>query len=305
MDPGPNRATGESTRFYAPETLIVPPVFIGIFGLIAGSAIPDPGGRLIGIGAAALAVILSVAFLRTPYVAIVSPDGSLTFKALTRTIETSVARISRITFSSGNRGASSYGFEFDGSKARLGNRAGRALACDVVHQYPSVDAPARIRRIVQRDPGNVPGQSPMESTRQPATFTKSKRPFFVTPLAIILGVVAVVAIVFVEHALPRGPNVKLTTTQCAITAGGGQGFWAGTLVPLGPISQNSEVFVAWQEGGVALGYGTADVTAPIAKNQATPLAVHVYAPTPMRGSGPVSCSPVFKYDDFPAPPTGR
>jgi hypothetical protein len=132
---------GGTTRFYAVASIVAVPVFVVIFAMIARFALPDPSGRPVGIGAAVLALLLAVLFLRTPYVAIVSPDGSLTFKALTRTSETSISRISRIGLSTGARGASSWIFQFDGSTARLGDIGGRALARYVIDRNPTVEYP--------------------------------------------------------------------------------------------------------------------------------------------------------------------
>jgi hypothetical protein len=287
-------------RFYAVATMIAVPVFFVIFAMIARFALPDPAGRPVGIGAAVLALLFAVLFVRIPYVAIVSPDGSLTFKALTRTQETSVSRISRIGLSTGARGASSWIFQFDGSTARLGDIGGRALALYLVNLDPTIDAPSRIRRIADDNLRIGPWDSGIASAPQGVTVKQSERKPFVAPLAIILGLSAAVVIFFVVgHSLPRGPNVRLTTTQCTITSGGGQGYWTGTLDPLGPISQNSEVVVSWQRAGVTLWYGEVNVSAPIPENQTTPLAVHVYAQTPTPGSGAPSCSPVFKYDESP------
>jgi hypothetical protein len=134
-------AEGPHRRFYAVASIVAIPVFVGIFAVIARFALPDPSGRPIGIGAAVLALLFAVLFLRTPHVAIVSPDGSLTFKALTLTRETSVSRISRIGLSTGARGASSWTFQFDGSTARLGDIGGRALARYVIDRNPAVEYP--------------------------------------------------------------------------------------------------------------------------------------------------------------------
>jgi hypothetical protein len=146
LEAAPSHAAGlggeePNRRFYAVLMIVGVPVFVGIFVMIARSALPDPAGRPIGIGAAALALLLALVFLRTPYVAIVSPDGSLTFKALTRTKETSISRISRIELSTGANGASSCIFQFDGSTARLSDIGGSALARYVIDRNPAVEYP--------------------------------------------------------------------------------------------------------------------------------------------------------------------
>jgi hypothetical protein len=291
---------GEERRFYAVASMIATPVFVAIFAIIARSALPNAAGRPIGVGATVLAVLFAVLFLRTPYAAIVSADGSITFKAPARTKVTSISRIYRMRLSTGARGASSWIFEFDGTSERLGDRGGRGLALYLANLNPSIDAPPRIRRIINNNFQGAP-RDPRVSAPQTGAVTHNRR-WFVAVLAVIAGLYVAAAIFFfVDHALPGGPEVQLATTQCTITAGGSQGFWTGTLVPLGNISRNSEVVVSWQVAGATLWYGEVDVTAPIPKGQATPLSVHVYAQTPTPASGVPSCSPEFKYDESPVP----
>ena len=130
-------------RLYSVTTLIVPPVFVVFFILIAMSAIPDPAGRPIGIAAAVLAVLFAFFFSHRPYVAIVRHDGSLTFKALIGTKETAISRVSRIGLSAGARGTSSRIFYFDGTRAVLGDIGGSALARYVTERNATVGDPIR------------------------------------------------------------------------------------------------------------------------------------------------------------------
>ncbi len=132
---------GPQTRFYAVATIIAPPVFVVFFTLIAVSALPSRSGRAIGIVAAVLAILFAVTFSRRPYVAIVRPDGSLTFKALIGSTETAISRVSRISLRTGARGASSWIFEFDGTRALLGDIGGRGLARYVIERNPAVEHP--------------------------------------------------------------------------------------------------------------------------------------------------------------------
>jgi hypothetical protein len=122
-------------------TIIAPPVFVVFFTLIAVSALPSRSGRAIGIVAAVLAILFAVTFSRRPYVAIVRPDGSLTFKALIGSTETAISRVSRISLRTGARGASSWIFEFDGTRALLGDIGGRGLARYVIERNPAVEHP--------------------------------------------------------------------------------------------------------------------------------------------------------------------
>jgi hypothetical protein len=93
-------------RFYAVATIVAVPAFVVVCALIARYATPDPRARPIGIGALIFGVLMLLWGLITPYAAIVGPDGSLTFKALTRSVRTNVSRISRITLRTGGRGGS-------------------------------------------------------------------------------------------------------------------------------------------------------------------------------------------------------
>jgi hypothetical protein len=122
-------------------TIIAPPILVGGFGLFGLAALSDPKGRPIGIVLTAVAVLVALLASRTPYVAIVRPDGSLTFKALIGSKETSVSRVSRMRLSTGARGASSWIFQFDGTSARLGDIGGKALARYVIDHNPSVEYP--------------------------------------------------------------------------------------------------------------------------------------------------------------------
>lgn len=121
-------------------------VFTIVFVLIARFAIPDPGGRPIGIGAAILALATTYLAIRTPYVAIVAPDGSLTFKALTRASTTNLSAVYRITNRAAGRGGSTWSFYFDGGSAQMGGITGPDLARCIIAANPAVEYPPRLVR---------------------------------------------------------------------------------------------------------------------------------------------------------------
>lgn len=118
-----------------------------VFGCVADSLV-SAGQRPIGIVFLALAVGAAVVGLRVPYVAIASPDGSLSFKALTRTVTTNLSHVERITHKSGGGrgGGSTWVFYFDGTRAQLNNRGGRTLAGYVVDHNPQVEYPPSLDR---------------------------------------------------------------------------------------------------------------------------------------------------------------
>ena len=126
------------TRYYSMGTIIAPPIFLLFFTWIAVFAIPTQSGRPFGICAAVMAVFFALAFSRRPYVAILLPDRSLTFKALIGSKVTAISRITRIGLRTGGNGATSWIFEFDGTKATLGDIGGKALARHVMECNPAV-----------------------------------------------------------------------------------------------------------------------------------------------------------------------
>lgn len=101
---------------------------------------------MFGIAAAVFGLLLVAFLLRVPYVAIVSPDGTLTFKALTGSTTTQVSRINRITVYTGGRGGSTWYFYYDAGRARLGDVGGRALARYLISVNPAIDYPRSLRR---------------------------------------------------------------------------------------------------------------------------------------------------------------
>jgi hypothetical protein len=116
-----------------------------VFGSVAVSLI-SAGQRPIGVIFLLVAVGAAVMGLRVPYVAVAGSDGSLTFKALTRTITTDLSHVERITHASGARGGSTWAFYFDGTRAQLNNRSGRTLAEYVVDHNHQVEYPPYLDR---------------------------------------------------------------------------------------------------------------------------------------------------------------
>jgi hypothetical protein len=131
-------------RFNALSVFAAFPVAL-VFGCIAVSLISG-GQRPIGVVFLVVAVGSAAMGLRIPYVAIAGSDGSLTFKALTRTITTHVSHVERITRRSGGRSGSTWVFSFDGTRAQLNNRSGRTLAEYVVDHNPQVEYPSYLAR---------------------------------------------------------------------------------------------------------------------------------------------------------------
>jgi hypothetical protein len=131
-------------RFSALSVLAAFPVAF-VFGSVAVSLI-SAGQLPIGVVLLVVAVGAAVMGLRVPYVAIAGSDGSLTFKALTRTITTNLSHVERITRRSGGRSGSSWVFDFDGTRAQLNNWSGRTLAEYVVDHNPQVEYPHYLDR---------------------------------------------------------------------------------------------------------------------------------------------------------------
>ena len=75
--------------------------------------------------------------LRAPYVAVVSSDGTLTFKSLTSSTTTNVANIQRVRLARG-RGGTTWVFYFDGAQKSLGHFGGRSLARYLSDRNPAI-----------------------------------------------------------------------------------------------------------------------------------------------------------------------
>ena len=134
-------------RFYAIVTMVAVSVFLLLFTVIATSAIPNRNGRPVGIAALVVGVLMTLWSLRAPYVAIVKPDGTLTFRSLTGSVTTAVQRVSQVRALASGRGQS-WVFYFDGGKARLTDVSGRALARYLISQNPSINCQPRQLRLL-------------------------------------------------------------------------------------------------------------------------------------------------------------
>ena len=116
--------------------IVVGPVFFAGWGAIALFALAHGGtqaGAILGI----VWLFGAVGAIRQPYVAILHPDGSLTFSALTRRITTTVDAVSRVSIGHTGR-ARLYVFYFDGRTASLGMFGGQALSRYLVERNPSI-----------------------------------------------------------------------------------------------------------------------------------------------------------------------
>jgi hypothetical protein len=143
--PEPGTPSGPSDHFLADreqrfwyEMLVIAPLFLAVWGLFAFAALTG-GGTQIGVFLAIVWLVIAVLLLRQPYVAIVRPDGSLTFRALTRTINTTTSDVSRISITAG-RGRM-YVFHFGDRSASLGGFGGKRLTQFLVERNPGIQAP--------------------------------------------------------------------------------------------------------------------------------------------------------------------
>ena len=129
----------EDRRFYATAMIIAAPLFLVIWGLFAEAALSDKSGRQIGLVLGGVWLVALIATLRNPYAAVVRPDGSITFKALTRAVTTRVDAVYRISLVRG-RGRT-WNFYFDDSKASLGWDGGGGLCSHLLAANPSIEGP--------------------------------------------------------------------------------------------------------------------------------------------------------------------
>jgi hypothetical protein len=122
-------------RFWAQVMILAAPIFFFTGVAIVVFALTH-GGTQVGTFLAITWLVFSAGTLRQPYVAILRPDGSLTFKALTRRITTPVDAIYRVSIT-GTRGRS-YVFRFDDRKASLGMFGGQTLSRYLVERDPTI-----------------------------------------------------------------------------------------------------------------------------------------------------------------------
>jgi hypothetical protein len=131
-----NRPDRVEQRFWSQVMILVGPVFFSGWGAIALFALTH-GGTQAGAILGTVWLVFAAAALRQPYVAILRPDGSLTFKALTRSITTTAAAIYRVSIAGGPHGRL-YVFHFDGRTASLGVFGGQTLSRYLVERNPAI-----------------------------------------------------------------------------------------------------------------------------------------------------------------------
>jgi hypothetical protein len=127
---------GVEQRFWSHVMILAGPVFFAGWGAIALFALTHGGtqaGAILGI----VWLVFAAAALRQPYVAILRPDGSLTFNALTRMITKTADAIDQVSIAGGPHGRL-YVFHFDGRTASLGMFGGQTLSRYLVERNPSI-----------------------------------------------------------------------------------------------------------------------------------------------------------------------
>jgi hypothetical protein len=115
--------------------ILAAPIFFSVWGFIAAFALTHRGtqaGTILGL----VWLVFALGTLRQPYVAVLRPDGSLTFRALTRNTTTPVDAIYRISIT-GARGRL-YVFHFEDRTASLGMFGGQALSRYLIERNPSI-----------------------------------------------------------------------------------------------------------------------------------------------------------------------
>jgi hypothetical protein len=115
--------------------IIAGPVWFLGWGALAAFALTH-GGTQAGVVLGLVWLFFAAGAIRQPYVAVLRPDGSITFRALTRSITTTVDAISRISIVRG-RGRH-YVFFFDDRKASLGMFGGQTLSRALLERNPSI-----------------------------------------------------------------------------------------------------------------------------------------------------------------------
>lgn len=129
-------------RFWAELTILAAPIFLSMTG-VGAVLVLTHGETLLGTFVAIIWLVAAAATLREPYVAILGPDGSLTFKALTLTITTTAESVHRVRMRGRSAG---FAFDFDNRRAVLGEVGGRELARYLLERNPTIQVPKILRR---------------------------------------------------------------------------------------------------------------------------------------------------------------
>jgi hypothetical protein len=125
-------------RRYWGEVLIVgAPLFLAGWGGIGLFALTH-GGTQVGAFLTIVAAFVAVGVVRQPFVATWRADGTLTFRALTRTITTTADAVTRVGIIRGRGRA--YVFSFDDRKAVLAPYGGQALYNDLLAWNPAIQS---------------------------------------------------------------------------------------------------------------------------------------------------------------------
>ena len=122
-------------KYWATLMVTAGPVWFLAWGAVALFALTH-GGRQAGIVLGLVWLFFAVPAVRQPYVAILRSDGSISFKAVTRTLTTPVDAIYRISILRG-RGRL-YVFHFDDRKAALGLFGGQELSRYLLERDPTI-----------------------------------------------------------------------------------------------------------------------------------------------------------------------
>lgn len=132
------------------EAIVAVPAFLFVGPLVAVAMFQT---KTYVLGSFVSVFVLAILWfgLRAYYVASVYPDGTLTFRGLTRSVRSNVRDVSRIGISTSGR-ASSWVFYFHGDKAQFGMLQGRGLGQLIVAMNPGVQYPQQLypRRLFGR-----------------------------------------------------------------------------------------------------------------------------------------------------------
>jgi hypothetical protein len=122
-------------RYWAHVLLIAAPPFLAAWGGIGLFALTH-GGTQAGVFLTIVASFAAISVVRQPFMATWRADGTLTFRALTRTITTTADTVTRVGIIRG-RGRL-YVFYFDDRKTVLAPFGGDALYHDLLAWNPAI-----------------------------------------------------------------------------------------------------------------------------------------------------------------------
>jgi hypothetical protein len=134
-NPTAGRVADVEQRFWSEVMILVAPIFLFIWGAFALAGLTH-GGTQFGAFLGIVWTVGAAGALWQPYVAVLRPDGSLRFRALTRNIATTADAVYRITVSGGIEEAARTSFTSMIARRRSAYSVGRPCLATFSNETP-------------------------------------------------------------------------------------------------------------------------------------------------------------------------